>query len=84
MTCLGLVADVFVPLFVCFWPHLSLWEGNGNPLQYSCLEKPMEEPGRLQSMGSQRVGHDWAASLSAYGILVLQAGIKPRPSTVKA
>ena len=23
-----------------------------------------EEPGRLQSMGSQRVGHDWAMSLS--------------------
>ena len=23
-----------------------------------------EEPGRLQSMGSQRVGHDWVASLS--------------------
>ena len=23
----------------------------------------MEEPGRLQSMGLQRVGHDWAASL---------------------
>ena len=34
-------------------------EGNGNPLRYSCLEKPMrEEPGRLQSMGSQRVGHN--------------------------
>ena len=30
-----------------------------NPLQYSCLEKLMaEEPGRLQSMGSQRVRHD--------------------------
>ena len=28
--------------------------GHGNPLQYSCLENPMtEEPGRLQSMGSQ-------------------------------
>ena len=27
-------------------------EGNGNSLQYSCLENPMEEePGRLQSMG---------------------------------
>jgi len=25
-----------------------------------------EEPGRLQSMGSQRVGHDWATSLSLY------------------
>ena len=31
-------------------------EGNGTPLQYSCLENPMdEEPGRLQSMGSLRV-----------------------------
>ena len=34
-------------------------EGNGNPLQYSCLENPwMEEPGGLQSMGLLRVGHD--------------------------
>ena len=34
-------------------------EGNGNQLQYSCLENPMaEEPGGLQSTGSQRVGHD--------------------------
>ena len=33
-------------------------EGNGNPLQYSYLENPMaEEPGGLQSLGSQRVGH---------------------------
>ena len=31
-------------------------EGNGNPLQYSCLENPMDgEACRLQSMGSQRV-----------------------------
>ena len=36
-------------------------EGNGNPLQYSCLEIPwIEDPGGLQSMGSQRIGHDWA------------------------
>ena len=34
-------------------------EGNGNPFQYSSLEIPWtEEPGRPQSMGSQRVGHD--------------------------
>ena len=33
-------------------------EGNGNPLQYSCLENPMDGGGRLQSMGSLRVGHD--------------------------
>ena len=34
-------------------------EGNGTPLQYSCLENPMDgEPGGLQSMGSLRVGHN--------------------------
>ena len=33
-------------------------EGIGNPLKYSCLENPMEKPGRLQSMGLQRIGHD--------------------------
>ena len=34
-------------------------EENGNPLQYSCLENPWtEEPDRVHSMGSQRVGHD--------------------------
>ena len=33
--------------------------GHGNPLQHSCCRTPWtEEPGRLQSMGSQRVGHD--------------------------
>ena len=35
-------------------------KGHGNPLQYSGLEKTpwTEEPGGLQSMESQRVGHD--------------------------
>ena len=49
------------------WMDLaSLWgEGNGIPLQYSWLEIPwMEKPDRLQSIGSQRVGHDWVTSLS--------------------
>ena len=33
--------------------------GHGNPLQCSCLENPMDRgAGGLQSMGSQRVGHD--------------------------
>ena len=31
---------------------MLIGEGNGTPLQYFCLENPMdEEPGRLQSMG---------------------------------
>ena len=34
-------------------------EENGNPLQYSCLENSMDRGAdRLQSMGSQRVGHN--------------------------
>ena len=40
-------------------------EENGNPLQYSCLENPMNGgAGWLQSIGSQRVGHDWVTLLS--------------------
>ena len=30
----------------------------------------MEEPGRLQSMGSRRVGHDWATSLSLFTLCI--------------
>ena len=44
-------------------------EGNGYPLQYSCLENSMTgEPGGLPSMGSHRVGHnlsDLAAAAAA-------------------
>ena len=35
------------------------WRRNSNPPQYSCLGNPME-PGRLQSMRSQRVRHNFA------------------------
>ena len=38
-----------------------LGEGNGNPLQYSCLENPTDREAWWgpQSMGSQRVRHGW-------------------------
>ena len=37
----------------------SFGRGNGTPLQYSCLRIPWtEKPDRLQSMGSQRAGHN--------------------------
>ena len=43
--------------------HFSLsciGEGNGNPLQCSCLENPRDGgAGGLPSTGSHRVGHDW-------------------------
>ena len=38
---------------------VSLGVGNGNPLQYSRLDNPMDRGAWwLQSMESQRVGHD--------------------------
>ena len=39
-------------------------EGNGNPLQYSCLENPMDGGAWWATVHrSQRVGQDWATSL---------------------
>ena len=43
-------------------PGLGRFPGgvHGNPLQYSCQEHSLtEEPGGLQSIELQRVGHDW-------------------------
>ena len=46
------------------WVQSMNWEGshgegNGHPLQYSCLENSIdEEPGELQSMGSKRIVPD--------------------------
>ena len=54
-------------------------EGNGNPLQYSCLENLMDGGAWLATvhgvakMGSQRVGQDWATSLSTIGLTALNA-----------
>ena len=40
-------------------------EGNGNPLQYSCLENSMDRP------WSCRIGHDWATNTLTFYIRVL-------------
>ena len=104
-------------LLLCFSCFLSgsVGEGNGTPLQSSCLENPrdrgarwaavhgvaksqtrlrdftftfhfhalthssvlawripgMGEPGGLLSLGSHRVGHDWATSLSFHLLVVM-------------
>ena len=63
--------------------HILGWltgEGNGTPHQYSCLENPWtEEPGRLQSMGSLRVGHDWTTSLSPFSFMHWRRKWQPTP-----
>jgi len=39
----------------------------------------MEEPGRLQSMGSLRVGYDWATSLSLFTFMHWRRKWQPTP-----
>ena len=49
-----------------FWDLVAYGngEGNGTPLQYFAWKIPgMEESDRLQSLGSLRVGNDWATLL---------------------
>ena len=64
-TCQQMSIKIF---FLWKSPLIHFGEGNVNPLQYSCLENPTDrgEPGGLQSMESQRVGHDWANFTHSY------------------
>ena len=58
---------------------LTSWEGDGTPLQYSCLENPMDRGAWLQSMGSQSVGHDWGTSLSLFTFIHWRRKWQPTP-----
>ena len=47
-------------------------EGNGYPFHYSCIEIPWtQEPGGLQSMGSQRVRYDWVSDTFTFKAICL-------------
>ena len=57
-------------------------EDNGTPLFSSTLAWKIpwtEEPGRLQAMGSRRVGQDWATSLSLYTFMHWRRKWQPTP-----
>ena len=57
---------------------VSSGEGNGNPLQCSCLENPrVGEPGGLPSMGSHRVGHYWSDLATATAMRIRDTGSIP-------
>ena len=57
-----------------------LGEGNGTPLQYSCLENPMDG-GAWQAAdhGVARVGHDRATSLSLFTFMHWRRKWQPTP-----
>ena len=54
-------------------------KGNGTPLQYSCLENPMDRGAYQAPMGSHRVGHDWATSLSLFTFMHWRRKWQPTP-----
>ena len=65
-----------------FWiAHCWLWEKAMAPHSSTVARKIswMEEPGRLQSMGSLRVRHDWAISLSLSTLMHWRRKLQPTP-----
>ena len=63
-----------------FYSHLYLKIGEGNGTSTLAWKIPWtEEPGRLQSIGSLRVGHDWATSLSLFTFTHWRRTWQPTP-----
>ena len=69
--------NIYHNLVPCLWASR---EGNGTPFQYFAWKISwMKEPGRLQSMGSLRVRHDWATSLSLFTFMHWRRKRQPTP-----
>ena len=92
MNCVACLSSVSFTRLAALWMGtLSLI--TEFPASSSVLEKAMathsstlawkipwaEEPGRLQSMGSRRVGHDWATSLSLFTFMRWRRKWQPTP-----
>ena len=64
----------YIPVYLC--PG----EGNGTPLQYFCLEDPMDGEAWWAAVhGVARVGHDWATSLSLFTFMHWRRKWQPTP-----
>ena len=64
------------------YTHLYVLFEEGNATHSSTLAWKIpwtEEPGRLQSMGSLRVGHDWATSFSLFTFMHWRRKWQPTP-----
>ena len=76
----GLPGDIpkCILLIVSF--ALLFWRRQWHPTPVLFLPgKWTEEPGRVQSMGSLRVGHDWATSLSLFAFMHWNRKWQPTP-----
>ena len=60
---------IYMYIYIYIYIHICIYigEGSGTPSSTLAWRIPwMEDPGRLHSMGSLRVEHDWATSLSLF------------------
>ena len=73
--CAWLLSHAHVPLICCF-----LWLGSAPHSSTLARKIPWtEEPGRLQSTGSPRVGQDWATSLWLFTFMRWRRKWQPTP-----
>ena len=74
---------IYVFIFLSlFWWFISLWTEKAMAPHSSTIAWKIpwtEQPGRLQSTGSRRVGHDWATSLSLFTFLHWRRKWQPTP-----
>ena len=60
--------------------QIPMKEGNGTPLQYFCLENPMDGGAWWAAVhGVARVRHDWATSLSLFTFMHWRRKWQPTP-----
>ena len=86
VSCSSSIAGGFLTIFHMLSPIciillcLKIGEGNGTPLQYSCLENPMDGGAWKAAVhGVARVGHDWVTSLSLFTFLHWRRKWQPTP-----
>ena len=74
--------------FCAVWLHMSFMQTSAALVEKAMAPHSstlawkipwMEEPGRLQSMGLLRVGHDWATSLSLFTLMHWRRRWQPTP-----
>ena len=71
------VVQLIFPFYINL--QLTIREGNGNFSTLAWKIPWTEKPGRLQSTGSLRVGHDWATSLSLFTFMYWRRKWQPTP-----
>ena len=71
---------LYEALFLYTFLVSLIGEGNGTHSSTLAWKIPWtEEPGRLQSLGSLRVGHNWATSLSLFTFMHWRRKWQPTP-----